>query len=64
MKDKGADTVKQLDDAGKNTGRLITVQMNVTSDAEVAAAVETVRAKLPPSIKVSRNFFFNVISSP
>ncbi|XP_046463592.1 D-beta-hydroxybutyrate dehydrogenase, mitochondrial-like [Daphnia pulex] len=51
MKDKGADSVKQLDDAGKNTGRLITVQMNVTSDAEVAAAVETVRANLPPSIK-------------
>ena len=56
MKDKGADTVKQLDDAGKDTGRLITVQMNVTSDAEVATAVETVRANLPPSIKVGRFF--------
>lgn len=52
MKDKGADSVKQLDDAGKDTGRLITVQMNVTSDDEVVAAVETVRANLPPSIKV------------
>jgi 3-hydroxybutyrate dehydrogenase len=57
MKDKGADSVKQLDDAGKNTGRLITVQMNVTSDAEVAAAVETVRANLPPSIKVGHFVF-------
>lgn len=56
MKDKGADSVKQLDDAGKDSGRLITVQMNVTSEAEVAAAVETVRANLPPSIKVSHLF--------
>jgi hypothetical protein len=60
MKDKGADTVKQLDDAGNDTGRLITVQMNVTSDAEVATAVETVRANLPPSIKVGRFFFQRV----
>lgn len=52
MKDQGAETVKQLDAAGKSTGRLVTVQLNVTSEDQVKAAVETVRSKLPSSIKV------------
>lgn len=52
MKDQNGDGVKQLDAAGKATGRLITVQLNVTSDDQVKAAVETVKANLPTSIKV------------
>ncbi len=58
MKDQNGDGVKQLDAVGKATGRLITVQLNVTSDDQVAAAVETVKAKLPESIKVLRPVFF------
>ena len=57
LKDKNGDGVKELDAVGKATGRLITVQLNVTSDSEVSAAVETVKAKLPPSVKVLRPFF-------
>lgn len=56
MKDQGGDGVKQLDAAGKATGRLITVQLNVTSDDQVKAAVETVKASLPTSIKVDSIF--------
>jgi len=52
MKDKGCDGVRQLDAEGKGTGRLITVQLNVTSDDEVAAAARAVKAKLPPNVKV------------
>lgn len=51
MKDKGCDGVRQLDAEGKGTGRLITVQLNVTSDDEVAAAARAVKAKLPPNVK-------------
>lgn len=62
MKDQNGDGVKQLDAVGKATGRLITVQLNVTSDDQVAAAVETVKAKLPESIKVLRlDLLFMVI---
>lgn len=56
MKDQAGDGVKQLDEVGKSTGRLITVQLNVTSEDQVAAAVETVRTKLPSSIKVRSKF--------
>ena len=52
MKDKGCDGVRQLDAEGASTGRLITVQLNVTSDDEIKAAAETIRAKLPSHIKV------------
>jgi 3-hydroxybutyrate dehydrogenase len=58
MKDKGGDGVRQLDAEGKATGRLITVQLNVTSDDEVAAAARAVKAKLPPNVKVSDEFSF------
>ena len=52
MKDQGGDGVRQLDADGGETGRLITVQLNVTSDDQIAAAVRTVKAKLPSNIKV------------
>lgn len=61
MKDQGGDGVKQLDAAGKPTGRLITVQLNVTSEDQVKAAVETVKANLPTSIKVESIFLYFVI---
>lgn len=51
-KDKGSDGVRQLDEEGASTGRLITVQLNVTSDEEIKAAAETIKAKLPSHIKV------------
>lgn len=52
LKDQNGDGVKTLDAVGKATGRLITVQLNVTSDEQVKAAVETVKSKLPTHIKV------------
>lgn len=52
MKDQGGDGVKQLNDEGQSTGRLFTVQMNVTSDEQVEEAVKTVRAQLPSNVKV------------
>ena len=51
-KDQGGDGVRKLDAAGKSTGRLITVQLNVTSDEQIEAAVKTVKAKLPAGVKV------------
>jgi len=51
MKDKGGDGVKKLDAEGKSTGRLVTVQLDVTNDAQVKAAVQTVKDTLPSNIK-------------
>lgn len=52
MKDQGGEGVRKLDAEGKATGRLITVQLNVTSDEQVQAAVQTVKSKLPTGVKV------------
>lgn len=51
-KDKGSDGVRKLDSEGKSTGRLITVQLDVTSDEQVEAAVRTVKTKIPPGTNV------------
>ena len=58
MKDKGGDGVKKLDAEGKSTGRLVTVQLDVTNDAQVKAAVQTVKDTLPSNIKVSPCIIF------
>lgn len=51
-KDQGSDGVRELDAEGATTGRLFTVQLNVTSDDQIKAAAETVKDKLPSHIKV------------
>ena len=56
-KNQGGDGARKLDAEGKSTGRLITVQLNVTSDDEVQAAVRYVKAKMPPGVLV--NFFLS-----
>lgn len=52
MKNKGGDGARELEAEGRASGRLITVQLDVTSDEQVATAVQAVRANLPSSIKV------------
>lgn len=51
-KDKGSDGVRKLDSEGKSTGRLITVQLDVTSDEQVEAAVKTIKTKIPAGTNV------------
>lgn len=50
-KDQGSDGVRELDDEGAKSGRLFTVQLNVTSDDQIKAAAEDVKSKLPPGVK-------------
>ena len=51
-KDRGSDGVRKLDSEGKSTGRLITVQLDVTSDEQVEAAVKTIKTKIPAGTNV------------
>jgi 3-hydroxybutyrate dehydrogenase len=64
MKDKGGDGVKKLDAEGKSTGRLVTVQLDVTNDAQVKAAVQTVKDTLPSNIKVSPGIISIILVLP
>lgn len=52
MKDAGGEGALNLEKEGKITGRLVTVQLDVTSDKQVEAALKVVQEKLPSHYKV------------
>lgn len=52
MKDAAGEGAQVLEREGKTTGRLVTVQLDITSDEQVKAAMQNVRTKLPSEYKV------------